>query len=205
MKKLLFLAALLLGFVACSNNDGAENQIGNSDSNQQENTTENPMDTGEVGISQTANRIEEILEEHGGYEPDQVARLLTGKNFHQWCYLEYNSSWAEIIFSYYSFGNLNDVGGFAADSYTFSADGTVSRRYVVTAIAPPNNEFVAEGKWEFDPVSRKLITRFIYDEEETIREFTLRALGEEIFVWDEVESEPLKEEFRYFRSVYIVQ
>ena len=193
MKKLFYFAVVLLGFAACNKDENQEGSIDNQ-------TTINA----EL-ISQATDFIENALSDYGSYEPDQIVRLLAGKEFQQWCYLEYDSSWSEIISNYYSFGKGNDVGGFGADYYTFSADGTVSRRYVVTAIAPPDNVFEVEGEWAFDPASRKLTTTFLTDAGESIREFTLRALGEKIFVWDEVKNDTMKNKLRYFRSVYIVQ
>lgn len=177
MKKLLFLAVLLLGFAAC-----------NKDENQ-----EGPID------NQATDFIEGVLRDYGSYDPDQISPLLVGTEFCKSYYLEYDSSWSEIL------ALLHKYDGFGADYYTFSADGTVSWRYVVTAIAPPDNVFEVEGEWAFDPASRKLTTTFLTDAGESIREFTLRALGEKIFVWDEVKNDTMKNKLRYFRSVYIVQ
>ncbi len=187
MKKLFHFAVLLLGVAACNKDENQEGPIDNQAAIHAE------------LISQATDFIQSTLRDYGNYDPDQIFPLLIRSEFCGSYYLEYDSSWSKIV------ALLHRNEGFGADNYTFSADGTVNRRYVVTAIDPPNNEFVEEGKWAFDPASRKLTTTFLTDAGESIREFTLRALGEKIFVWDEVKNDTMKNKLRYFRSVYIVQ
>ena len=185
MKRLFFISMLFLLGVACNKNEETDPQL--------------------KLRYDTETQMQAILGSYGDYEPTTVVYHLVGKEFRQWAYVEYKPSWSEIDNIPYGFGNMQ-VAGMAPDYYTFTADGTVVRRYTVTALAPPDNQFEVNGTWNFDPMSRVLTTAFTYnDGDEVVIERTLRALGSNLFVWDEVGNDTMKNKLRYFRSVYIVQ
>lgn len=185
MKKLFYISVVLLGLMACSTDEKPENPT--------DITTEYQLEL----------IIARILNEYGNYDSQKVAETLDGKEFGLWSYLEYNPSWDKVISTIFVSGEAQWEGT-APDYYTFSSDGTVSRYYTLTALGPTNDKFIAEGTWSFDTDSSVLSTTLTYEEDET-REYTLRALGDELFVWNEVKYDTMKGKLRYFRSVYKIK
>lgn len=155
-------------------------------------------------ILRAEEQMTELLERCGEYDTARVAELLCGKDFHQWAYLEYDSTWTTITRPHYVFGEWISVGG-ASDGYRFETDGTMA--WLPGEPCDPSEELEPKsGHWEFDPETKQIT--ITYDGDDSSRNYTLIALDETTFAWDREEiyyEKDGSESFReYNRSVYIV-
>ena len=146
----------------------------------------------------------ELLERSGSYDTARVTEMLCGKDFFEWARLGYDCTWTEIISPIYVFGDFIAVGG-SADRYRFEADGTMV--WTPGGSDNPNVTFdPMSGRWSFDPATRTLT--ILYDEETEPVIYTLIALDESTFAWEQERifyEKDGSESFRdYIRSVYIV-
>lgn len=157
----------------------------------------------DLAIQRAEVQMTEVLERCGDYDTARVEELLCGKDFHQWAYMEYDSSWTTITGPHYVFGEWISVGA-GSDGYRFEADGTMT--WFPGEPCDPSEEIEpANGSWEFDPATKTLTIN--YNENDSSQTYTLIALDETTVAWDleRVVYENGSESFReYLRSVYIV-
>lgn len=154
-------------------------------------------------MEQGEEQMAELLERSGDYDPERVTEMLCGKDFFQWAYLGYDSTWTEIISPMYVFGEMI-IDGYTADRYRFESDGAV----VWTPGKACDPEIIIEpksGRWEFDPATRTL--SLLYEGETEREDYTLIALDESSFAWDQerifYKNDGSEYSRDYLRSVYI--
>ncbi len=128
MKKLLFLAVLLLGFAACNNEEN-------------EDLTLNPDP--ETGIG-------ELVMILSNYDVNSVQPLLCGAaGWIEEKHLEYDEAWNSIV------GDFTASEGGATYRYKFYADGKLED-FTKPTFPPFDIELPKDRTWTFDPETRTL-------------------------------------------------
>ncbi len=89
--------------------------------------------------------VEEMLRNYGNYDPEKAEKLLTGKRWELWFWMEYDSSWSDIYKHFFFYGETYYTG-FSIEHYTLHANGTLLHEYESLG-----GYVEKEGKWSFDP------------------------------------------------------
>ncbi len=129
MKKLFYLAVLLLGVVACNNEEN--NNL-------------------ELEVIDPATEISNMISEMGDYDVNLVGQILCGKHWVMDFFCEYFEEWNEIR----SDSRYDKWIGYAVYSYVFHADGRLED--FTDAEATPDVEEYEVRSWAFDPETRTL-------------------------------------------------
>jgi len=140
MKKLFYTLALLMGCVACNEEESIT-------------TEERPM-------TETETRVQNLINTYSDYDPYAVEELLTNKLLTLDAYLEYDSRWDRIVAEPYAFGVKNDPE-FTPDRYLLREDGTAVHYTLEEGVW-----VTTEGTWSFDAASQTL--RLLEQEEHII-------------------------------------
>ncbi len=130
MKKLLFLVVLLLGFVACNNEEKENLELDTTD----------PMAS-----------ISDIISDYGSYDVNSISSLLCGKVWALCRVVRYDETWTEVLHDYTPW----DVE-ITVPHYRFNENGTMDD---LTTYAYPNQagNYLT---WHFDAESRIVVLKF---------------------------------------------
>ena len=129
MKKLFYFAVLLLGVVACNNEEN---------------------DNLELEVIDPATEISNMISEMDDYDVNLVGQILCGKHWVMDFFCEYFEEWNEIRFD----SRYDICIGYAVWSYVFHADGRLED--FTDAEATPEVIEYEVRSWAFDPETRTL-------------------------------------------------
>ena len=129
MKKFFYFAVLLLGVVACNNEE---------------------IDNLELEVIDPATEISNMISEMDDYDVNLVDQILCGKHWVMDFFCEYFEEWNEIRFD----SRYDKCIGYAVWSYVFHADGRLED-FTDSEATPEVIEYEVRS-WAFDPETRTL-------------------------------------------------
>ncbi len=157
--------------------------------------------TDKENLDVAKGHFEQIVEQYGNYDKSDIATMLEGKTWKVWADVRYNDDWSEVelIQLFDAIPEISPREGWESGEYEFTEDNRVkynSSGYFVDDYPAPVG-YTREGKWEFDPQSKKLT--FNFDTLTTTNEnidtekyrlysisYILAAINNEMFIIDSV-------------------